>query len=221
MQAHKLIIEDEADQRLPMPKESFEDIQRQKHTMDQTSYLHLLSEAEVLIPSYWKNNAKEPLVRILREKPETKIVEIQLEGRSGQAIAALVSSTWKSQLVGHGRDAANLGNYSRLHITKIERIENPKLWKSYTAKRADLLLKATKERPSQQSVMTDDQKLDKDIFTDINEVFLFHGLKKDFLNGVQNQGVDPRLSGDRVLFGAGSYFAESTSKADQYTGSFH
>ncbi|ELU10335.1 hypothetical protein CAPTEDRAFT_224773 [Capitella teleta] len=217
MQAHKLIIEDEADQRLPMPKESFEDIQRQKHTMDQTSYLHLLSEAEVLIPSYWKNNAKEPLVRILREKPETKIVEIQLEGRSGQAIAALVSSTWKSQLVGHGRDAANLGNYSRLHITKIERIENPKLWKSYTAKRADLLLKATKERPSQQSVITDDQKLDKDIFTDINEVFLFHGLKKDFLNGVQNQGVDPRLSGDRVLFGAGSYFAESTSKADQYT----
>lgn len=51
----------------------------------------------------------------------------------------------------------------------------------------------------------------------MNEVFLLHGTKSEFLDIIEADGLDTRVC-DRALFGSGSYFAESSTKADQYTG---
>ncbi|ELT90615.1 hypothetical protein CAPTEDRAFT_192002 [Capitella teleta] len=217
IQAHKLIIEDQAEQKFALKKTSFEGIQRQRPDLNPTSYLHLLSEAEVLIPSYWTHNAGEPLSKVIKEKPELRIAELQLNEQRGKAITELVSATWSSELVGRGQDAANLKSYKKLRVTKIERVENPRLWKAYTTKRADLLLNAAKGAPRRQKIRTHGQNLDKTVVTDINETYLFHGLPMRNVRGIQSQGFDPRLSGSSVLFGSGSYFAESTTKADQYS----
>lgn len=51
---------------------------------------------------------------------------------------------------------------------------------------------------------------------EMNECFLFHGTNKK--DAILNQGIDYRLGNQRALFGQGCYFAESSTKADQYAG---
>lgn len=52
----------------------------------------------------------------------------------------------------------------------------------------------------------------------INEYFLLHGTKRDKVDVIANQGLDSRLAAS-VYFGSGIYYAESSTKADQYAGS--
>jgi len=51
---------------------------------------------------------------------------------------------------------------------------------------------------------------------ELNEYLLFHGTSNK--DGIINTGVDQRLGSSNALFGMGCYFAESSTKADQYTG---
>jgi len=53
---------------------------------------------------------------------------------------------------------------------------------------------------------------------DINECYLFHGTKSDFIDIIEQKGFDFRIGGDNAMFGKGVYFAESPTKADQYVG---
>jgi len=52
----------------------------------------------------------------------------------------------------------------------------------------------------------------------VNEYYLFHGTKTDTVDSILHDGIDNRLGGDHLLFGRGAYFAETTTKADQYAG---
>ena len=60
--------------------------------------------------------------------------------------------------------------------------------------------------------------LEQEIIPEINEHYLFHGTKKDTVDSIIHDGIDNRLGSDHLLFGNGAYFAESTTKADQYPG---
>jgi len=55
------------------------------------------------------------------------------------------------------------------------------------------------------------------VVSEINECFLLHGTKRDTVDVVANQGLDSRLAVS-VYFGKGVYFAESSTKSDQYAG---
>jgi hypothetical protein len=59
--------------------------------------------------------------------------------------------------------------------------------------------------------------LDDQLIPEINEYFLFHGVQQEFIDAIQGQGIDFRLN-SRAMFGKGAYFAESSTKADQYAG---
>jgi hypothetical protein len=52
---------------------------------------------------------------------------------------------------------------------------------------------------------------------EVNEYVLLHGTKQEFVDTIANQGLDSRISCSDY-FGAGVYFAESSTKADQYAG---
>ena len=60
-------------------------------------------------------------------------------------------------------------------------------------------------------------QLSKSLVSEINEYFLFHGTKHSGLKSIEDHGLDNRLSSNS-MFGNGTYFAESSTKADQYTG---
>ncbi|XP_025085207.1 poly [ADP-ribose] polymerase 11-like [Pomacea canaliculata] len=50
-----------------------------------------------------------------------------------------------------------------------------------------------------------------------NEHYLFHGTKEKNIQNIMNTGLDSRLTSDKAMLGQGIYFAESPTKADQYT----
>ena len=50
----------------------------------------------------------------------------------------------------------------------------------------------------------------------VNEHFLYHGLNASFIPGITKFGFDPRYCSLEGMFGAGLYFAEHSSKSNQY-----
>ena len=56
------------------------------------------------------------------------------------------------------------------------------------------------------------------LLPEINEEYFFHGTKADRIQGVIAQGLDPRLAMGQAVLGQAIYMAESSTKADQYTG---
>ena len=60
-------------------------------------------------------------------------------------------------------------------------------------------------------------QLSKSLVAEVNEYFLFHGTKQSWVKSIEDHGLDARLSAN-AMFGSGVYFAESSTKADQYAG---
>ena len=163
------------------------------------------------IPSYWEIDTE-------KSTSPYNLVDITLSSGLGRDICKIVQSTWKKNLIMFGQDAKGL-THASMRVTKVQRVENPELWQSYAMKRKHLGSRLSKSgTPSRVDVKTSGTDLDVHLKEDINEVYLFHGTKKKLLGGIINHGVDFRLSRDKPLFGRGAYFAESTTKADQYAG---
>ena len=54
------------------------------------------------------------------------------------------------------------------------------------------------------------------LYPQANEVFLFHGTKSNIVDFIIQQGFEERIAKDEGIFGAGIYFAENSSKSDEY-----
>ena len=52
----------------------------------------------------------------------------------------------------------------------------------------------------------------------MNEHYLFHGTRKEYIDAIITQGLDTRIASDKSMLGRGVYASESSTKADQYTG---
>ena len=59
--------------------------------------------------------------------------------------------------------------------------------------------------------------MDDQIDESVNEYYLFHGTTEATVGAIEKQGFEDRLA-SKGLFGKGMYFAESSTKADQYAG---
>ncbi|KAH3832418.1 hypothetical protein DPMN_105705 [Dreissena polymorpha] len=141
--------------------------------------------------------------------------------------------TWDAEHVGHGRDAKGLSelNYTKVIITRVERIENYEFFNKYAVKRQDLFKKAINTggpfrcvenlRGSKGTVLTTsnigrNSVLASEVYHEVNEHYMFHGT--DVVDKIVEQGLDCRLAGQNAMFGQGVYCAESSTKADQYAG---
>ncbi|CAC5412107.1 unnamed protein product [Mytilus coruscus] len=186
-------------------------------------------------PSYWSifgpaKSLKEWNSQTKRERYKLVKVTRQIE----TAVRKIVEETWIPKYVGKGRDGAGLEdlNYTKIQVTKVERIENTELFEKYVQMRGKLFHKAgvlettfdqLGDLPSgvkKRKVFTT-VKADKSVFTDvypeINEHYLFHGTQEDRIPTIATQGFDIRLT-DKAMFGAAVYASESSTKADQYAG---
>ncbi|XP_072386285.1 poly [ADP-ribose] polymerase tankyrase [Diabrotica undecimpunctata] len=92
------------------------------------------------------------------------------------------------------RDNGHAGGiFSRYNIIRIQKVQNKKLWERYTHRR-----KEVSEENNNQSC----------------ERMLFHG--SPFINAIVQKGFDERHAYIGGMFGAGIYFAEHSSKSNQY-----
>ena len=186
-------------------------------------------KSEPRTPSYWTVfHSKKTLKDWHIDSEDIKPCAVPVDLATFQAVEKVVKDSWKSQFVGHGRDAQGLGGYSRINLTSVERIENSEIFEKYFQKRQELFHKAVKVgtfkrledvKDSTSSVLTESTLSDvlmKDLYPEINEHYLFHGTRD--VKTIINQGLDTRLAGSGAMFGPGIYFAESSTKADQYAG---
>lgn len=213
-----------------------------RHQRGTPSYWkHLLEENPV--PGYWKffQDGKS-FFEVIKGFFTSTDKHYEVDSKTFKAVCKLVEDTFNPELVGAGADARNL-NHKRLRVQKVEIIENLDLFKIYNMKRCEMLKNSLNDKRGfprklekiprcegiqnvtrKGEIMTEkdiSKRLTKDIIPELNEVYLFHGTKKEFVANIISKGVDPKLGSDEGMFGRGVYCCESSTKADQYAGVFY
>jgi hypothetical protein len=184
------------------------------------------------MPSLWTHydNSKR-IDDWTRHEAVVKLVPVSDKER--KAIEDLVQYTWRMDLVGIGKDAAGLDSlaYNRIIVTKIERVENPKLFQKYAQDRERLFKKVGRRKRSLQALENTinvrsgevktsiylDKTVFSDIYPDVNEHYLFHGTPVKCVDAIVRQGLDARLN-KHGSCGKAVYAAESSTKSDCYAG---
>ena len=181
-------------------------------------YLAHIANQPVTVPAYWTS------VTSLQDE---NVKRVPADPRLADAIKDMVQGTWDSGLAKRrGHDAKGL-SHTTIEVTSVEQIENSHLYQAYEHKKKELCARAAKgsfekvtSDPGEPDVLTSTlgiSELDDQLIPEINEYFLFHGVPQEFIDAIQGQNIDFRLN-SRAMFGKGAYFAERSTKADQYAG---
>lgn len=105
----------------------------------------------------------------------------------------MVEDEMQSTIRQHQRDLNMGGVFNSYNIVRIQKIQNRKLWDRYVHRRHEIA---------------------EDNGAQFNEKMLFHG--SPFINAIIQKGFDERHAYIGGMFGAGIYFAEHSSKSNQY-----
>ena len=180
-------------------------------------YLKQYAEQPIHLPKNWK---------VVNKLEEDTVTTVEVDKDLADAITKLVQQSWDKDLVGVGADAKNL-KHKAIEVKKVVQIESTSLYIEYEQQRKDFCKRAATKTfpkvtcdPGEKEIQTSVHGipvLDDQLIPEINEHFLFHGAKVEFVDAILKQGIDYRLAG-AGLFGSGAYFCERTTKADQYTG---
>uniref|UniRef100_A0A915Q6N0 Poly [ADP-ribose] polymerase n=1 Tax=Setaria digitata TaxID=48799 RepID=A0A915Q6N0_9BILA len=118
----------------------------------------------------------------------TMLVQIDRSNKLFQQIEEGLNST----IVPH-RDLGLGGTYTKFEVVEIQKIINRKVYERYIRRRGDIA---------------------EENCGDHNEKLLYHG--SPFIHSIVQRGFDERYSYMGGMFGAGIYFAEHSSKSNQY-----
>jgi hypothetical protein len=108
--------------------------------------------------------------------------------------------------------------YTGLRVKSVLRIENSALWSLYSAQRT--FVRQNSQHAAKKPVRVacyDNWMRENALWSDCNELYLFHGTESAAVPLIKKQGFETRLpkKSGRML-GDGVYFAENASKSDQY-----
>ena len=203
-------------QKVQAIQESSEFVQRVK---TRAEYLAHFANQPVTVPAYWTS------VTSLQDESAHKM-RVPADPSLVDAIKGLVQRTWDASKAGAGSDAKGL-SHTTIEVTSVEQIENPNLHLAYGHRKGEFCTRAANgsfekvtSDPGEPDVLTSTlgiSELDDQLIPEINEYFLFHGAQQQYIEPILKQGIDFRLN-TRAMFGRGAYFAESSTKADQYAG---
>jgi len=170
------------------------------------------------VTAYWKS--------VTSLQGSAKQMRVPTDPILAATIKAMVQGAWDASKAGKGADALGL-SHTTIDVTSVEQIENPHLYLAYEHKKKEFCSRAAKgsfkkvtSDPGEPDVLTSTlgiSLLDNQLIPEINEYFLFHGVPQQYLEAILKQGIDFRLNA-RAMFGKGAYFAESSTKGDQYAG---
>lgn len=119
----------------------------------------------------------------------TVLIDLSPDDKEFQSVEEELQSTIREH-----RDGGNAGGvFSRYNIIKIQKVVNKKLRERYTHRQKEIADENHNHH---------------------NERMLFHG--SPFINAIIHKGFDERHAYIGGMFGAGIYFAENSSKSNQY-----
>ncbi|XP_033632864.1 poly [ADP-ribose] polymerase tankyrase-1-like [Asterias rubens] len=117
------------------------------------------------------------------------LIDLGIDDKEYQSVAVEMQNTVREH-----RDNGQAGGiFSKYSINKIQKVRNRRLWDRYLHRKKEVA----------------DENHNHD-----NERMLFHG--SPFINAIVNKGFDERHAYIGGMFGAGIYFAEDSSKSNQY-----
>ncbi|XP_056110771.1 tankyrase, TRF1-interacting ankyrin-related ADP-ribose polymerase b isoform X3 [Rhinichthys klamathensis goyatoka] len=119
----------------------------------------------------------------------TVLIDLAVDDKEFQSVEEEMQSTIREH-----RDGGNAGGvFSRYNVLKIQKVVNKKLRERYTHRQKEIADENHNHH---------------------NERMLFHG--SPFINAIIHKGFDERHAYIGGMFGAGIYFAENSSKSNQY-----
>ncbi|XP_031410443.1 poly [ADP-ribose] polymerase tankyrase-2 [Meleagris gallopavo] len=130
-----------------------------------------------------------PYLTLNTSSSGTLLIDLSSEDKEFQSVEEEMQSTVREH-----RDGGHAGGvFNRYNILKIQKVCNKKLWERYTHRR---------------------KEVSEENHNHANERMLFHG--SPFVNAIIHKGFDERHAYIGGMFGAGIYFAENSSKSNQY-----
>jgi hypothetical protein len=157
------------------------------------------------VPPYWKHTG-EGLFHLERNSFIKATMQSWIRETVLQPHSHACSSTPASPLL-------------KATVTKVMRVENEMLWRLYETRKAVLKSEYAKTKVKESlSHKTKQPSLPSvELSADVNELFLFHGTSDETAMTIARHGFDERVASLGGLYGAGSYFADSSCKSHQYT----
>uniref|UniRef100_A0ABD2WCZ9 Poly [ADP-ribose] polymerase n=1 Tax=Trichogramma kaykai TaxID=54128 RepID=A0ABD2WCZ9_9HYME len=141
--------------------------------------------------------------------PGTLLVDLLTEDKEFLAVEEEMQSTIRE----HRDNGHSGGIFSRYNIVRIQKVQNRKLWERYSHRRQEVAEEvAAAQAPT--SPGTTGRVSGPSSLSHANERMLFHG--SPFINAIVQKGFDERHAYIGGMFGAGIYFAEHSSKSNQY-----
>jgi len=115
---------------------------------------------------------------------------------------------------------------TRLKLVSVHRIEDRAMWNRYAHKRSEIaaerecctLLEQMEGSGHAKTMQALGINVRRRLKNDINELYLFHGTSPTGALGIREDGFNLSLAGSSAgcMFGPGAYFAEASSKSDEY-----
>uniref|UniRef100_A0A3P9DUZ6 Poly [ADP-ribose] polymerase n=1 Tax=Maylandia zebra TaxID=106582 RepID=A0A3P9DUZ6_9CICH len=119
----------------------------------------------------------------------TILIDLSADDKEFQSVEEEMQSTIREH-----RDGGHAGGvFNRYNLVKIQKVCNKKLWERYSHRR---------------------KEVSEENHNHSNERMLFHG--SPFVNAIIHKGFDERHAYIGGMFSAGIYFAENSSKSNQY-----
>lgn len=163
-------------------------------------------------PSYWKARSEAD------RKFEHETDEVK------RAVQAMFDKTWKDAVT---RDRGKGAKLCKFEVLVVQRNENPKLWAMYDRSRQNLARELGSGCQRWTTKTQDAAGMSPELaalfrrgalMPEINEFYLFHGSKPSAVKSICDSDFVLNLAGKNAgsLYGPGIYFAEASSKADEY-----
>jgi len=137
------------------------------------------------------------------------------------AVQRLLDETWKDKRTRDSKIRGDRpGRMEKFEVVQVQRNENPRLWMPYFRLRAEMLAKLDDCRkvPVKTGLRNCPVHRRAKLAEGINEVYLFHGTQPSAVRAICEEDFALSMAGINAgcLYGPGLYFAEASSKADEY-----
>eukprot|EP01061_Rhynchopus_euleeides_P020483 TRINITY_DN3332_c0_g1_i1.p1 TRINITY_DN3332_c0_g1~~TRINITY_DN3332_c0_g1_i1.p1 ORF type:complete len:260 (+),score=85.47 TRINITY_DN3332_c0_g1_i1:101-781(+) len=130
----------------------------------------------------------------------------------------MVNKSCDVSSLGQGRNNRKGEAHKGLRVERVLRVEHADLWEAYQLQRRQMQARAGTQAnaPVNPLCAVDGGGLGTELLSrNVNEVHLFHGTLRKWSDLIVSQGMDERVC-MWGLHGAGLYFAENSSKSDEY-----
>lgn len=166
-----------------------------------------------LFPNYWWNKGMLPGMGKASGQPPEFSEQVHVPPHVRDALQRAMDETFKRIST---RDRRRELMPRRLRLLQVRRIENSSLWRHYAHQHLSISMQRTHKCTPVSGVPCDGLKA---LEQDVNEVYLWHGTSPSKADCIAQDGFQLKFAGTGAgsnMYGEGVYFAECSSKADEY-----